>query len=131
MRTFTGSSTALEASGSSSRRQPLRQTRTNPARTSLNITSTVDVSGDAQDGANEESPGFFPAITHFTDCITALPKEMIRHYQMLKEVDAKIYGPEEKLGQLLSAGLRAPMVRPVEFQMDIGSLRDIKAFQIS
>ena len=127
MRTFAGSSTALETSGSSSRRQPLRQTRTNPARTSLNVTSSADLPGDAQDGASEESPGFFPAITHFTDSITALPREMIRHYQMLKEVDAKIYGPEEKLGQLLGAGLRAPVLRPAESQIDTGSLRKMKA----
>ena len=120
MRSFANTSTAVESSGSSNRRQPVRQTRTNPARTSLNVTLTANFPGDAQDGANEESPGFFPAITHFTDAITALPKEMIRHYTMLKEVDAKIYGPEERLGQLLSAGLRAPVPRPADSQADTG-----------
>lgn len=55
-----------------------------------------------------EDPGFFPAITHFTNSITALPKEMIRHYTMLKEVDAKIYGPEAELGQFLGEALKNP-----------------------
>lgn len=34
---------------------------------------------------------------------------MIRHYTMLKEVDAKIYGPEELLGQLVTTAIRAPI----------------------
>ena len=55
-----------------------------------------------------KDPGFFPAITHFTNSITALPKEMIRHYTMLKEVDAKIYAPEAELGQFLAEALRSP-----------------------
>lgn len=55
-----------------------------------------------------EDPGFFPAITHFTNSITALPKEMIRNYTMLKEVDAKIYGPEAELRQFLGEALRKP-----------------------
>ena len=53
-------------------------------------------------------PGFFPAIQHFTHAIAALPKEMIRHYTMLKEVDAKIYGPEALLGELVNQALKAP-----------------------
>jgi Inhibitor of growth proteins N-terminal histone-binding len=55
------------------------------------------------------APGFFPAITGFTDAITALPKEMIRHYTMLKEVDAKIYGPEEALKKTVSEALKMPV----------------------
>ena len=63
------------------------------------------------DRGDSEDPGFFPAITHFTDSITALPKELIRHYTMLKEVDAKIYGPEAELGQLLYKALANPPSR--------------------
>ena len=65
--------------------------------------------GGGQEGRQEAEIGFFPAITHFTDSISALPKEMIRHYSMLKEVDAKICGPEEVVGQLITTTLRTPI----------------------
>jgi hypothetical protein len=54
-------------------------------------------------------PGFFPAITHFTDAITALPKDVVRHFTLLKEVDAKVWKPEEMLGHLVDAALSAPL----------------------
>ena len=93
----------------SNRRQPIRQTRTNPARTSTNaVQPQAGALAQASDGDRNANPGFYPAITHFTDAITALPKEMIRHYTMLKEVDAKTHGPEALLGQYLHAALKAP-----------------------
>ena len=93
----------------SNRRQPVRQTRTNPARSSTNAVQPQAGSlAQASDGDRNANPGFYPAITHFTDAITALPKEMIRHYTMLKEVDAKTHGPEALLGQYLHAALKAP-----------------------
>ena len=55
------------------------------------------------------NPGFCPAITHFTDSITALPKEMVRHYTMLKEVDAKVHGPEDIAKELVNAALSSTM----------------------
>jgi hypothetical protein len=45
----------------------------------------------------ELQPGFYPALTHFTDAIDALPREVMRHFSMMKEVEAKLYGPEEEL----------------------------------
>ena len=61
----------------------------------------------------EETPmDIFPAITHFADAITALPKELVRHFTLLKEVDAKIFAPEEELGKLVEAALNAPLPRP-------------------
>lgn len=91
----------------SNRRQPVRQTRTNPARTATNIVQPqAGALTQAPDGDRNANPGFYPAITHFTDAITALPKEMIRHYTMLKEVDAKTHGPEALLGQYLNAALK-------------------------
>ncbi|KAL9124382.1 MAG: hypothetical protein Q9217_006284 [Psora testacea] len=111
MRAFQ-SSTALEQSTATNRRQPVRQTRTNPSRNTTNVAHATNNDGQTLDGASDKAPGFFPAITHFTDSITALPKEMIRHYTMLKEVDAKTYGPEEKLGQLLNAGWKASTPKP-------------------
>ena len=111
------SSSAIAASDpptTSNRRQPVRQTRTNPLR---NATSGLrpfggrgSLSGPHEQGhSSDGAPGFFPAIQHFTDSIAALPKEMIRHYTMLKEVDAKIYGPEETLGHLSKAILKTPI----------------------
>jgi hypothetical protein len=47
--------------------------------------------------------GFYPALTHFTDAITALPREFRRHNSLLKEVDAKAWALEENLLQLLMA----------------------------
>ncbi len=110
MKTFTSLATG-EHAGTSNRRQPLRQTRTNPARntTAAQMPSSSNLTPFS--GGDSEDPGFFPAITHFTDSITALPKELIRHYTMLKEVDAKIYGPEAELGQLLDQALAKPPSR--------------------
>ena len=92
--------------GPSNRRQPVRQTRTNPQRTATNIQMTGSSTVQPQEESEPATPGLFPALTHFTDAIAALPKEMTRHYTMLKEVDAKIYGPEAMLGQLLASALK-------------------------
>ncbi len=58
----------------------------------------------------EEAPiEIFPAITHLADAITALPKEIVRHFTLLKEVDAKIFAPEDDLTKLVEAALNAPL----------------------
>lgn len=92
--------------GSSRRAQPVRQTRTNPPRTtaaSLNRTNSLN------GGHTHDQPiDIFPAVTHFTDAITALPKDLVRHFTLLKEVDAKVFAPEEALFQLVDAALNAP-----------------------
>lgn len=79
----------------------------------------------AQEGRQDAEIGFFPAITHFTDAISALPKEMVRHYSMLKEVDAKICNPEEAVGHLVTAALRmpAPPRKPVNVPQKIDTSR--------
>lgn len=104
---------AVDSAIPPNRRQPLRQTRTNPTRTAANGIRTLggrSSFGGAQDNqpTTNAAPGFFPAITHFTDSITALPKEMVRHYTLLKEVEAKTYGPEEMLRQLVSTAINTP-----------------------
>ncbi|KAL8807602.1 MAG: hypothetical protein Q9182_000586 [Xanthomendoza sp. 2 TL-2023] len=113
MRSF-ASTTAVDPSPASNRRQPVRQTRTNPSRgaTILGSQRGLGTSQPAQEGAQDAEIGFFPAITHFTDAISALPKEMVRHYSMLKEVDAKICGPEEAVAQLVATALRTPAPPP-------------------
>ncbi|KAI4195103.1 MAG: hypothetical protein LQ346_003527 [Caloplaca aetnensis] len=77
--------------------------------------------GTAQESRPDAEIGFFPAITHFADAISALPKEMVRHYSMMKEVDAKICAPEEKVGQLVTAVLQmpAPPKKPVSHSQNI------------
>ena len=108
MRAFSNTTIADQPTASN-RRQPVRQTRTNPARTATNIVQhQAGALAQARDGDRNANTGFYPAITHFTDAITALPKEMVRHYTMLKEVDAKTHGPEALLGQYLNAALKAP-----------------------
>lgn len=104
------STTAAETPPVSNRRQPLRQTRSNPARAAATNAQPRGSLSEPQDDAHQTSPGFFPAITHFTDSISAIPKEMTRYYTMLKEVDAKLYGPEELLGVLVAEVRKAPVL---------------------
>lgn len=108
MRRFS-TTAVVESSPVSNRRQPIRQTRTNPPRGAANVAQPQTPAGTSKSPGQNANPGFYPAITHFTDSITALPKELIRNYTMLKEVDAKIHGPEELLGQLVRGVLSAPL----------------------
>ncbi|TVY87537.1 Transcriptional regulatory protein [Lachnellula willkommii] len=91
---------------SSRRAQPVRQTRTNPPRSSI---PGARAFGPRGDGLDDKGVQIFPAITHFADAITALPKELMRHFTLLKEVDAKIFAPEDDLGKLIDAALHAPL----------------------
>jgi hypothetical protein len=92
----------------------VRQTRTNPPRTSsLNRGNSF-----AGAPAQEQPIDIFPAITHFTDAITALPKELVRHFTLLKEVDAKTFAPETALFQLLDTALQTPASDPVRSAND-------------
>lgn len=95
---------------SSSRKQPVRQTRTNPPRANPNRLAGQNVPSGAN--AAEQPIEIFPAITHFADAITALPKELVRHFTLLKEVDAKIFAPEEALFQMVDQALREPPPPP-------------------
>lgn len=95
----------IMADSSSQRRaQPVRQTRTNPPRASL---LAARPSGSADDlfsrPPGDQPIDIFPAITHFADTVTALPRELVRHFTLLKEVDAKIFTPQEQLFKLVSA----------------------------
>ncbi|KAJ5570108.1 uncharacterized protein N7459_009538 [Penicillium hispanicum] len=86
-------------------RQSARQTRTNPSRTSKTIGRSSFNFGRGSIAETPSIPpvphGFYPALTHFTDAITALPREFRRHNSLLKEVDAKAWALEENLLQLL------------------------------
>ena len=97
---------------SSRRSQPVRQTRTNPQRTSSVLKRTL--TRDSLTGAaGQDRPiDIFPAITHFADTMTALPKELVKHFTLLKEVDAKVHLPQESLFRLIDEALNSPMPEP-------------------
>ncbi|KAI0116300.1 hypothetical protein GGR51DRAFT_555322 [Nemania sp. FL0031] len=103
-----------DAAGPSGRRsQPVRQTRTNPPRTTSGSSRAVggrESLGGAQ--SHDQPIDIFPAITHFTDAITSLPKDLVRHFTLLKEVDAKIFAPEETLFQFVDAALKSNPPEP-------------------
>lgn len=106
------SATMTSTLNTSNVRNSTRQTRTNPTRTSRVLGSTLRqnslVSNPAPAPAEANEPaGFYPAITHFTDAITALPRDYRRHTSLLKEVDAKAWAPEENLQKLLQTCLAA------------------------
>ncbi|KAK7402535.1 hypothetical protein QQX98_011706 [Neonectria punicea] len=96
------------------RSQPIRQTRTNPPRSSANLGRAAGGGRDLVGaGALSDQPiDIFPAVTHFADAITALPKELVRHFTLLKEVDAKLFAPEEQLFRLVAAAAKAPLPEP-------------------
>ncbi|KAI1427594.1 hypothetical protein F5Y12DRAFT_160595 [Xylaria sp. FL1777] len=110
----TAKQSQADAAGPSSRRaQPVRQTRTNPPRTTSG--SSRAVGGRESLGASQghgQPIDIFPAITHFTDAITSLPKDIVRHFTLLKEVDAKIFAPEEALFQFVDAALKSNPPEP-------------------
>lgn len=99
------------------RSQPIRQTRTNPPRSSANPARSAAASAGRDSSTNAGPSGnqpidIFPAITHFSDTITALPKELVRHFTLLKEVDAKLFAPEDQLCKLVQAAAKAPLPEP-------------------
>ncbi|QGA17711.1 hypothetical protein EYB26_005386 [Talaromyces marneffei] len=127
----TASNSLSQAPGS---RTTARQTRTNPSRVSKTAarsfpyygshhgaSSTGDAAGAGQSAANNIPHGLFPALTHFTDAITALPREFRRHNSLLKEVDAKAWALEDNLHQLL---LSASDSRPVPFPQNPAPIVD-------
>lgn len=95
------------------RSQPVRQTRTNPPRSSVNAGRPGDGRASVARGPLPNQPiDIFPAITHFADTISALPKELVRHFTLLKEVDAKIFAPEEQLFKLVAAITNTAQLEP-------------------
>lgn len=113
--------TSVEDAPSHRRAQPVRQTRTNPPRSSATVAraGARDTLGAGPVG--DQPIDIFPAITHFADAMTSLPKELVRHFTLLKEVDAKIFAPEEHLIKLVDAATNAPMPEPRANNEDPGS----------
>ncbi|KAL1801623.1 hypothetical protein ACET3X_001965 [Alternaria dauci] len=59
--------------------------------------------------ASNSAPGFLPALTHFSGAVDAFPKEIIKHFSMFKEVEAKLHDPEQMLKELLDDIARQPV----------------------
>ncbi|EED24220.1 PHD finger domain protein (Ing1), putative [Talaromyces stipitatus ATCC 10500] len=127
---FTNGATALNpTSQAPGNRTTARQTRTNPSRVSKTAArsfpyygqSSADDAAAQSAAANNIPHGLFPALTHFTDAITALPREFRRHNSLLKEVDAKAWALEDNLHQLL---LTASNSRPVPFPQNPAPIVD-------
>ncbi|KJY00533.1 hypothetical protein TI39_contig323g00019 [Zymoseptoria brevis] len=64
---------------------------------------------DGSNGQPQQPPGFFPALQFFSDAVTALPKEVMKQFTLMKEVEAKIHGPNEKLGELIDGLIELPV----------------------
>ncbi|KAI4949600.1 hypothetical protein J4E91_005340 [Alternaria rosae] len=58
--------------------------------------------------ASNSAPGFLPALTYFTGAVDAFPKEIIKHFSMFKEVEAKLHDPEQMLTELLDEIAQQP-----------------------
>ncbi|KAI1388473.1 uncharacterized protein F4822DRAFT_402947 [Hypoxylon trugodes] len=102
-----------DAGPSNRRAQPVRQTRANPPRTTSGSARTFAARDSLGGGHSHDQPiDVFPAITYFTDAIASLPKDLVRHFTLLKEVDAKIFAPEETLFQLVDAVLKSTPPEP-------------------
>ena len=82
------------------------------ARPFSTVNSAIEQDGrmvDASGMAATPAHGFFPALQYFSDAITALPKEVMKQFTLMKEVEAKIHGPHEKLGDLLDSLTELPV----------------------
>ncbi|KAK0670911.1 putative transcriptional regulatory protein [Cercophora samala] len=95
----TAKPSAPENGGSSRRAQPLRQTR---------MVNRGNASSSLIANAPAQPIDIFPGLNHFTDAISALPKEIVRHFTLLKEVDAKIFNNEGKLFDNIRRALDTP-----------------------
>ena len=116
-----GAAAVAAAAASSARRQPTRQVRAprKPAASKL--------ANGAESSAHHHPPAkFYPALTAFTDAVDALPSEIIRHFTLLREVDAKACLPEANLRALIDATERLPAPEdPYEFDAAMEALKQI------
>ncbi|KAG0134945.1 hypothetical protein HOY82DRAFT_668243 [Tuber indicum] len=117
---------------STSRRQPMRQARTtrkNASNSKLGRGTTNGVNGQSTP-SNAPPAKFYPALSQFTDAIDALPSETIRHFTLLREVDAKACGPETNLRALIeSAQSLPPPEDPYEVDPAIEALKTLEGLQ--
>ena len=117
---------------STSRRQPMRQARTirkNASNSKLGRGTTNGVNGQSTP-SNAPPTKFYPALSQFTDAIDALPSETIRHFTLLREVDAKACGPETNLRALIESAQSLPAPEdPHEVDPAIEALKTLEGLQ--
>jgi hypothetical protein len=65
--------------------------------------------------------GFYPGLQYFADAITALPKEVMKQFTLMKEVEAKIHGPSERLNVLIDALMTRPVPRRKQMHAGAGA----------
>ncbi|KAF2116267.1 hypothetical protein BDV96DRAFT_599003 [Lophiotrema nucula] len=107
-------SRAVATASASDRRQSTRQGRTSVTRPTNYYARSFAGRMAAMGGMDQtppasNTPGFLPALTHFTQSVDALPKELIKHFGLFKEVDAKIHDPEHVLELLLAEIAQLPI----------------------
>ncbi|KAF1944832.1 hypothetical protein EJ02DRAFT_79630 [Clathrospora elynae] len=66
--------------------------------------------------SSSSAPGFLPALTHFTSAVDAFPKEIIKHFSMFKEVEAKLHDPEQLLRELLDDIAQQPVTTKAQLR---------------
>jgi hypothetical protein len=66
--------------------------------------------------ASNSAPGFLPALTHFTGAVDAFPKEIINHFSMFKEVEAKLHDPEQMLKELFDEIAQLPVATKAQLR---------------
>jgi hypothetical protein len=93
-------------SGPSERRQSARAVRSTASRPQNYYAPNSNNVDNAT--ATDAQPRSFPAIEHFTDAIAAIPPDMARQFSMLREVDAKLHGPEAHLSMIAEQMARLP-----------------------
>ncbi|KXS95867.1 hypothetical protein AC578_7879 [Pseudocercospora eumusae] len=81
------------------------------ARPFANPAATAHHHANADNAAPQQPDAFYPGITFFTDAITALPKEVQKQFTLMKEVEAKIHGPAEQIGQIIDQIMDMPVPR--------------------
>ena len=99
--------------GNTNRRQPARSVRSTAHRPSNYYAKPFSFRNAAAAPIDNEPPtpippGFFPAVSFFTDAVTALPKEMQRHFTILKETEGKLYQPDQDVSELASSINKLP-----------------------
>ncbi|KAF2151061.1 hypothetical protein K461DRAFT_279834 [Myriangium duriaei CBS 260.36] len=103
--------TQAAAATDQNRRSSGRQIRASISRpTNYYARPFGSIGGPSADEVQDDSPpGFFPAITYFTDAVAALPKEVMRHFTLMKEVEAKIYGPTQEMALIADRVGKLPL----------------------
>jgi len=104
-----------------SRRQPLRQ-----ARSARKPIPKPAINGAESSAQHHPPANFYPALAAFTDAVDALPSEIIRHFTLLREVDAKACLPEANLRMLIDAAERLDAPEdPYEFDEAMEALKQL------